>query len=103
MATPISISIPHQLGRAEARRRVEGGFANILRQLPGSGGTCSERWDGDRLTFSVSGLGQTVSGVVDVLDAAVTMELELPGLLGMVADGLKERLRKAGQLLLTRT
>ena len=101
MATPISISIPHQLGRAEARRRVEGGFANILRQLPGSGGTCSERWDGDRLTFSVSGLGQTVSGVVNVLDAAVTMELELPGVLGTIASGLKGRLQKAGQLLLT--
>ena len=103
MATPLSLSIPHQLGRAEARRRIEAGFANLIRQLPGGGGTMSQRWDGDRLTFSVSGLGQTVSGVVDVLDAAVTMELELPGLLGMVAGGLKERLQKAGQLLLTRT
>jgi hypothetical protein len=102
MATPISISIPHQLGRIEARRRIETGFANIVRQLPGSGGTCVERWDGDRLTFSVTGLGQTVSGVVDVLDAAVTMQIELPALLGMVASGLKGRLQKAGQLLLTK-
>jgi hypothetical protein len=37
-----------------------------------------------------------------VLDAAVTMEIELPGVLGMIASGLKERLQKAGQLLLTR-
>ncbi len=102
MATPISITIPHQLGRAEARRRIESGFATLVRQLPGAGGTSNERWDGDRLTFSVSGLGQTVSGVVDVLDASVRMELELPGVLGLVASGLKERLQKAGQLLLTR-
>jgi len=102
MTTPISISIPHQLGRAEARRRIEAGFANLLRQLPGGGGTCSQRWDADRLTFGVSGLGQTVSGVVDVLDAAVTMELELPGVLGMIASGLKGRLQRAGQLLLTK-
>jgi hypothetical protein len=102
MATPISISIPHQLGRTEARRRIETGFANIVRQLPGSGSTCIEQWDGDRLTFSVTGLGQTVSGVVDVLDAAVTMEIELPGVLGMIANGLKGRLQKAGQLLLTK-
>jgi hypothetical protein len=102
MATPISISIAHQLGRAEARRRVEAGFANLLRQLPGSGGACNERWDGDRMTFSVSALGQRVSGVVDVLDAAVTMELELPGVLGVIASGLQARLQKAGQLLLTR-
>lgn len=102
MAPPLSISIPHQLGRAEARRRIEGGFANIVRQLPGSGGTYTQRWEGDRLTFSVSGLGQTLSGVVDVLDAAVAMEIQLPGVLGMLAAALGGQLQKAGQLLLTR-
>jgi putative polyhydroxyalkanoate system protein len=102
MAAPISISIPHQLGRAEARRRIESGFAKIVGQLPGSAGTYGQRWDGDRLTFKVSGLGQSVSGAVHVLDASVTMELELPGVLGMIATGLKGRIQKAGQLLLTK-
>jgi hypothetical protein len=102
MASPISISIPHQLGRAEARRRIESGFANVVRQLPGSGSTCTESWDGDRLSFSVKGLGQTISGVVEVLDSAVTMQIELPGVLGVIASGLKGRIQKAGQLLLTR-
>ena len=102
MATPLSISIPHQLGRVEARRRIETGFSNLVRQLPGGGGTVSERWDGDRLIFSVSELGQSVSGVVEVLDGAVKMELQLPEILGLLASGLKGRLQKAGQLLLTR-
>lgn len=102
MATPITVSIPHQLGRAEARRRIEAGFARIIQQLPGTGGASSERWDGDRLTFSVAAMGQSVSGVVNVLDAAVTIEIELPGVLGMIASGLKGRLQKVGQLLLTR-
>lgn len=102
MPTPITIHMPHQLGRVEARRRIETGFSNLLRQLPGSSGACSQQWDGDRLTFSIAALGQTISGLVDVLDAAVTMEIELPGVLGMIANGLKGRLQKAGQLLLTR-
>lgn len=102
MPTPISISIPHQLGRAEARRRIEAGFSNIVHQLPGSGGTCSQRWDGDRLSFGLTAMGQTVAGVIDVLDAAVTIEIELPGVLGLIASGLKDRLQKAGQLLLER-
>jgi len=96
----ISISIPHNLSRPEARRRIETGFAKILRQVPGSGGTCSERWEGDRLVFSVGAMEQTISGVVDVLDNAVTMEIELPGMLGLLAGALKNRLQKAGQLLL---
>ncbi|MDR6859465.1 polyhydroxyalkanoic acid system family protein [Variovorax guangxiensis] len=102
MATPIIISVPHQLGRAEARRRIEAGFAKIINLLPGSSGVRSERWDGDRLIFSVAALGQTVSGVIDVLDAAVVMEIELPGVLRVIAGSLKERLQKMGQLLLTR-
>ena len=102
MATPITISIPHQLGRAEARRRIESGFAKLIHQLPGSGGARGERWDGDRLTFGVAVMGQTVAGVIDVLDAAVTIEIELPGVLGMIASGLKDRLQKVGTLLLTK-
>lgn len=102
MPTPITLSIPHQLGRLEARRRIDTGFANIVRQLPGGSGTHSERWEGDRLVFNVSGLGQTISGVVEVLDATVTMEIELPAVLGLIASGVKGRLRQAGQLLLTR-
>src|SRR5690349_3662686 len=43
MAPPLIVSIPHQLGRAEARRRIETGFAKIAQLLPGSAGACSER------------------------------------------------------------
>ena len=102
MTTPITVSIPHQLGRAEARRRIEAGFAKIIGLLPGSSGSPSERWDGDRLIFSVAAMGQTVSGVIHVLDAAVTMEIEIPGVLGVIARGLKGKLQKMGQLLLTK-
>jgi len=101
MATPITIRIPHQLGRAEAHRRIEAGFAKLARQLPGHGGHYSERWEGDRLTFNAAVMGQTIAGAIDVLDTAVAMEIELPGLLGMLASGLKDRLQKAATLLLT--
>ncbi len=102
MATPLSIRIPHQLGRVEARRRIEAGFAKLIQQLPGGGGNYSERWDGDRLSFSISAMGQAVSGVVDVSDTAVAMDLQLPGVLGMLAGALAGRIQEAGQLLLTK-
>jgi Putative polyhydroxyalkanoic acid system protein (PHA_gran_rgn) len=102
MTTPITVSLPHQLGRAEARRRIESGFAKVVQMLPGSGGTSSERWEGDRLIFNVAAMGQTAAGVVDVRDPVVLIEIELPGVLGMIAGRFKERLQKAGQLLLTK-
>jgi hypothetical protein len=102
MATPITVRIPHQLGRAEARRRIEADFSKITRLLPGSANRCTERWEGDRLTFGVAALGQAVTGVIEVLEAEVVMEIALPGVLGLLAGGLKDRLQKTGQLLLTK-
>ena len=102
MATPITVTMPHQLGRAEARRRIENGFGKVVHVLPGAAGRCSERWEGDRLVFGVAAMGQTVSGVIDVQDTVVTMEIELPGVLGLLAGGLRARLQKAGLLLLTK-
>jgi hypothetical protein len=102
MATPITVSIPHELGRAEARRRIEAGFPKMIHQFPAASGTCSERWDGDRLTFGISAMGQTVDGVINVLDAAVTMEIHLHGVLAILAGGLRDRLETAGRLLLTK-
>ena len=102
MSTPITVSLPHQLGRAEARRRIENGFAKIVEVLPGGAGKCHQRWDGDKLVFSVTAVGQTVSGVIEILETAVTMEIELPGVLGLLAGGLKGRLQKTGRLLLTK-
>lgn len=102
MTTPLSINIPHQLGRAEARRRLESGFANLVNQLPGGAAAAHQRWEGDRLNFSVGALGQSVTGVIEVFDSSVKMDIQLPALLGMLAGGLKGRLQKAGQLLLTK-
>jgi Putative polyhydroxyalkanoic acid system protein (PHA_gran_rgn) len=101
MGHPVTVTIAHTLGRAEARRRIDAGFANLARQLPGAS-TCSQQWDGDRLTFSLVALGQPISGELDVLDAVVTMRIELPGMLGLIAHGLQRRLQNAAQLLLTK-
>ena len=102
MATPVTVNLPHQLGRAEARRRIQTGFAKIVQVLPVSAGSYSERWEGDRLVFGLVAMGQTISGVIDVLDAVVAMEIELSGVLGVLARGFQGRLQKAGMLLLTK-
>jgi hypothetical protein len=54
------------------------------------------------LSFSVVVMGQTIAGLVKVHEVTVTMDIQLPGILGMIAGGLKDRLRKVGHVLLTR-
>jgi len=102
MSKPISVTIPHQLGRAEARKRVDEGFGDLARHLGGAAGALDKRWEGDRLSFALTSFGQSISGYVLVEDAAVTVEVLLPGFLAMIAGKVQGTLRKEGQLLLTR-
>ena len=55
------------------------GFENLVHPLGGRAGARTQRWEGDRLIFSVAVMGQNVSGTVDVLETVVAMEVELPG------------------------
>jgi len=102
MSKPISVSIPHQLVRAEARKRIDEGFADLSRHLGGAAGALDKRWDGDRLSFSLTSVGQSITGSVTVADAVVIVEVLLPGFLAMIAGKVRGTLQKEGQLLLTR-
>ena len=100
MSKAVTVTLPHALGRAEARRRVDEGFANFARHMGAVAGALTKSWSGDRLSFTFQALGQGLSGVIDVEDTEVRVEILLPNLLAMMADKLKGRLRKEGELLL---
>jgi hypothetical protein len=102
MSKPVTVTIPHQLGAAEARRRIDAGFADLSRHLGGSAGALDKSWVGDRLNFSLQSMGQAISGHVAVGDATVAIEVLLPGFLAMIAGKVKGTLQKEGQLLLER-
>lgn len=102
MSRPVTVTIPHQLGRAEARRRIETGFGSIEEQLAGGGlkMTFTERWEGDRLHFTGRTMGQTVRGHLDIMEDAVLVEVVLPRLLAALAETVKGRLATQGARLL---
>jgi putative polyhydroxyalkanoate system protein len=100
MSKAVTVTIPHELGRAEARRRIDGGFASFSQHMGAAAGVLTKTWAGDRLSFALAALGQKISGSIDVDDAAVRLEILLPNLLAVMAEKVKGRLRKEGQLLL---
>jgi hypothetical protein len=101
MTKPITITIPHQLGRAEAHRRIESGFADIGKTLgPQAAKALKTRWRDDHMEFQVAAMGQSVAGHVDVQDEAVAMEVVLPNVFAAMAGAVKDRLQREGQLML---
>ena len=100
MSKPVVVNVPHDLGRAEARRRLEGGFGRIREQIGGKAFAFEERLEGDRLHFDAGAFGQKVTGRVDVMEASVRIEVDLPWILASIAQKLQGRLQKEGTLLL---
>lgn len=101
MATPITVTIPHNLGKAEARKRLSEGFAGLQSQIAGAPvANLQQAWADDRLSFSAGVLGQRVSGRVDVGERDVRIEVDLPAFLAGIADKIAGRLKKQGRLLL---
>ena len=100
MTRPLTVTIPHALGAAEARRRLDAGFAQLSPQMPGGVGQVEKSWKDNRLSFSATAMGQVATGHLDVSDDAVNIVVHLPGFLGMLAGRIRGALERQGQILL---
>lgn len=100
MSKPLVVSIPHQLGRAEAKRRLETGIGQIRHMFGDKLTALEDRWNGDHLDFHVKALGQAVSGGLDVKETHVDLEVHLPWVLAVFAHKAKSLIEKQGTLML---
>ncbi len=103
MAKPLIVEIPHDLGRDEARRRIEGGMAKGKAAAEKSGIKVDTlNWVEDSLNFGVSALGQKIDGQIDVLADHVRLEVRMPLLLSLFAEKVRGIVSKEGTKLLTK-
>lgn len=102
MARPVTVTVSHELGKDEARRRIRDGFGRLQKQL--SGGmmfSFQETWAGeDTLEFTAKGLGQNIAGKIDIFPEHVRIEAMLPGILATLAETVMGKVEKEGKLLL---
>src|SRR5438876_718036 len=97
----VCISLPHQLDRAEARKRMQECLAQVRKQYGSTLGHLDERWNGDTMDFTfVTLVGMPVSGQAHIEDRAVRLEIELPWILSMLAGKIKQSIEQEGRKLL---
>lgn len=95
----IGIDIPHSLGAAEARRRIEGGTGQLVASLP-AGATATPRWTGDRLDLDIKAIGQAMTASLDVQERIVRVEATLPPALAFLRPLIEAGVSRAGAELL---
>ena len=99
MTKPLIVTIPHNLGKDEALRRLKSGISNARGNFGGLT-IVEEAWVDDHLDLNMSVLNQKASGGIDVADDHVRIEVQLPWLLAQIAEKAKSMIQKQGQLLL---
>lgn len=97
---PITVTVSHSLGKAEAVRRLKEGFGRTCGQLGPMIAIDHETWDGDTVRFRMHAFGQTAPATIEAMDDSLRIEITLPWLLAKVANRLLPILRKQATLLL---
>jgi hypothetical protein len=100
MPKPVTVTISHELGKQQAKERIQSGLGQIRAQIAPYVTSMDDRWAGDRLGFNVVAMGQAVTGGIEVFEDFVRVEILLPGILGFVARLVTGPVRDAGTKLL---
>ena len=85
----LEIRIPHDLGRQEARRRVEAAVARLRSDQAAKVASIEALWEGDHLQLDARAMGQRLQGQVTVSEKEVQVRVVLPWLLATLAEKLK--------------
>jgi hypothetical protein len=96
----LTLTVPHQLGRDEAKRRIQEGIGQLQQQHGNLLGQLDQQWDGNTLQFKTTVMGQSISGHAVVEDSVVRLEVALPWMLAMLAGPVKNRIEERGRKLL---
>jgi len=90
---PLVVSIPHKLGRQEAKRRVDAGVSRLGPELGAIVGGLDYSWNADTLNFRAAAMWQTITGRIEVLDDTVRVEIDLPWMMRLLGDTITKRVR----------
>lgn len=97
----LDISIPHKLGKEEARRRIAEGLSKARASYASQVGQVEESWNGDRAEIAVNALGQRITGWVDVRETDVQVHVVLPWLFGIIAERLRPQIEAEAKRVLS--
>ena len=100
MSRPLVVSIPHNLGRQEALRRIRSGIDQAKTGFAAHLSAIEETWSGDHLDFKVTILRQALSGAIEVGEQQVMLTVELPWALAVLGEKAKALITRQGTLML---
>ncbi len=95
------VSLPHNLGSEEVRRRMHTHAHEIADYFPAGMAEVETNWPHeDRMDLFITAAGQKIEGGIDISEDTVVIEMDLPAMLGFLRGTLEHSVRKHGGKLL---
>lgn len=101
MTSPVTIDVPHRLGRAAAKARMQARTGDLAAHLPGGMAEVRASWPGEyEMALDIATMGQTIAARLEVQDTLVRVHLMLPPLLAFFSGMIGSAVREGGTRLL---
>lgn len=96
------VTIPHSLGRDEARRRLKDNIGSLSGFMPGGLAQVAATWpDENTMAMTITAMGQTMEGRILVEESQALVEVVLPPALSFVEPMIQGAIEKSGRKLLS--
>lgn len=89
MSKPLTITLSHTLGTAEAKRRIEERLALLRKEYVDKIGHSEVVWIGDKANIKVSALGQQATAILEIFPELISIEIQLPWLLSALSNKIQ--------------
>jgi putative polyhydroxyalkanoic acid system protein len=96
-----SISVPHTLGQAAARRRVDQFLDDVRRREPSHVTDVTGHWTANRLEFAFVTMGLPIRGTLTVEESSVHVSGPLPLMAALFRGRIEQTIRDDLQKLLS--
>jgi hypothetical protein len=100
MQKSIAVTVPHDLGAAEAKRRIAEQLDQARHSYVDTFVASAVTWTEDHADLQIATLGQTVTGGIDIAPDTVRIEVQLPWPLSMLAGGIEGLIKSRSEDIL---
>lgn len=98
------VTLPHNLGKEEVRDRMHKHGHEIGSYFPAGMAEVETRWPSeDFMELIITAAGQRIEGGIEVEETSVTIDMDLPPLLGFLRGTLERAVKKHGGRLLEKS
>jgi hypothetical protein len=101
MSVPVTIDVPHKLGRDGARARLRSRVGELGGHMPGGVADIQSSWPSeDEMALQIKVMGHSIPVRLEILDTLVRVHMSLPAMLAYFTGLISAAVRDQGTKLL---